>query len=56
MTEDQNYSQYLTPSKEEQIILILAGKCPHNEGWAYEGHSHNESLYKCALCGVTMWY
>jgi len=41
----------LTPSPEEQIIRILKGLCPHNEGWSYAGHSHNDDAYKCRLCG-----
>lgn len=42
---------WLTPSKEEQAWLILKGECPHNRGWIYEGHGHNSSFYRCALCG-----
>ncbi len=42
---------WLTPSKEDQTWLILKGKCPHNQGWNYEGHGHNSSFYRCRLCG-----
>lgn len=26
-------SEQLTPSEEQQILLILQGQCPHNGGW-----------------------
>ena len=48
--------KYLTPSPEEQTFLILQGKCPHNKGWTYDGHSHNDEAYRCRLCGETKWY
>jgi len=41
----------LTPSEEEQMIAILSGKCPHNQGWQYAGHSHKDDAYACAICG-----
>lgn len=44
-------SEILEPSLEEQTARILAGKCPHNRGWAYDGHSHNDDSYRCLLCG-----
>ena len=52
----RNIEKYLTPSKEEQLILILSNKCPHNKGWKYDGHSHNDDAYKCKLCGEIEWY
>ena len=44
-----NYN-HLTPAAEEQTFLILQGKCPHNQGWRYVGHSHNDDAYECRLC------
>lgn len=48
--------KWFTPSKEEQTALVLAGKCPHNKGWHYAGHSHNDDGYACILCGKMEWY
>ncbi len=47
---NEEVEDYLTPSKEEQTLLILQGKCPHNKGWNYAGHSHNDDAYECRLC------
>jgi hypothetical protein len=46
----------LTPSDEEQVLLILQGKCPHNQGWRYEGHGHDDAAYECIICGEIAWY
>jgi hypothetical protein len=48
--------EWLTPSSEEQLLLVLAGKCPHNRGWDLHGHGHNSAAYKCVLCGKIDWY
>lgn len=40
----------LTPKKEEQLLRLLQGKCPHNKGWTWIGHSHNDDAYRCNLC------
>ena len=45
-----------TPTKEEQLLLILKGECPHNKGWSYAGPGHNDDAYECKLCGKTEWY
>lgn len=45
-----------TPSEEEQAILILQGKCPHNQGWNYAGHGHKDDAYECRLCGEIKWW
>lgn len=55
MTDD-SISAYLTPSKEEQIVLILSSKCPHNRGWRYVGYEHNNDCYECKLCGEYKWH
>ena len=49
---DRCISRYLAPSKEEQVVLILQGKCPHNQQWVYGGHSHEtmHHHYRCILC------
>lgn len=51
----KTHEECLTPSLEEQTMLILAGKCPHNKGWRYAGHGHNDDAYTCALCGEMEW-
>ncbi|HET8688566.1 MAG TPA: hypothetical protein VFM18_18285 [Methanosarcina sp.] len=48
---DEEANRLFTPSKEEQTLLILQGKCPHNKGWDWFGHGHNYDTYKCRLCG-----
>lgn len=53
---DNEMDRILTPSKEEQTILILAGKCPHNKGWEYTGHGHNDDAYECKLCKEIKWW
>lgn len=47
--------EILTPSEEEQTLLILQGKCPHNQGWRYVGHGHNDDCYECMICGKSGW-
>lgn len=50
MTQARSMDEILTPSKEEQAFLVLQGKCPHNKGWSYAGHSHNSDAYECKIC------
>jgi hypothetical protein len=52
----EEVQHFLTPTKEEQVLLILAGKCPHNAGWEYVGHGHNDDAYECLLCRESKWY
>jgi len=42
----------LTPSEEEQVMLVLAGKCPHNKGWLYTGFACaiDSYVYECVIC------
>lgn len=47
---------WLTPSEQEQTFRILSGLCPHNAGWSYFGHNHNDSAYKCNMCGEIGYY
>ena len=56
MTYNDNANEWLTPTEEEQAIRILKGECPHNQGWSFEAHGHNDSAYKCRLCGEIGWY
>ncbi len=49
-------NNWLTPSEEEQAFLLLQGKCPHNSGWNYIGHGHNDDCYRCNACGEEEWY
>lgn len=65
IVEDQNSFEYrlskgidnaLTPSKEEQALLILQGKCPHNRGWDHLGYGHNSDAYKCVMCKEMKWW
>lgn len=54
--DDNQMDRILTPSEEEQTKLVLEGKCPHNKGWRYEGHGHNDDAYSCRLCGMIKWW
>lgn len=53
---DEEATEAFTPSEEQQTLLILQGKCPHNKGWTYDGHTSHEDAYKCRLCGFIKWY
>jgi hypothetical protein len=55
-SKDEAAMNWLTPDKEEQVFLILQGKCPHNGGWSWLGHGHNDDCYRCNLCGKEDWY
>ena len=55
LNEDE-MDRILTPSKEEQTLLILQGKCPHNQGWRYAGHGHKDDAYECILCKEIKWW
>ena len=52
----QLVEEALTPNEQEQLLLVLAGECPHNGGWIFHGHGHNDAAYKCALCGKIDWF
>ena len=54
--ENEQIEKIFTPSKEEQTMRILQGKCPHNGGWRYAGHGHNSDCYECILCKETKWW
>jgi hypothetical protein len=43
----------LTPTKQEQVVLILKGECPHNKGWVHIGYTNKSTVYQCKLCFVT---
>ena len=53
---DDSAEIFLTPSEEEQVVLILEGKCPHNKGWRYFGGGHNDDAYTCNLCDKMEFY
>jgi hypothetical protein len=56
MLTDEEAERILTPKPEEQTLLLLQGKCPHNQGWTYDGHGHNDDAYKCRACGhIKFW-
>ena len=52
----EEMERILTPKPEEQTFRILQGKCPHNGGWAHDGHGHNDDAYRCLLCGEIKWW
>lgn len=53
---DEAMNRILTLSPEEQTKLVLEGKCPHNKGWRYVGHGHNDDAYECKLCrDINFW-
>lgn len=51
MLTSEDATTILTPSEVEQTLLILQGKCPHNQGWTYVGHGHNYDVCRCNACG-----
>jgi hypothetical protein len=54
--DNRDIEDVLTPNEEEQIQRILEGKCPHNSGWEYIGHGHNDDAYRCKACGhIKFW-
>ncbi len=54
--EFSDIERWLTPSEEDQALLVLQGKCPHNQGWKFSCFGHNDTAYDCVLCGHTEWY
>ena len=53
---DEQANKLFTPDEEQQLMLILQGKCPHNQGWSWASFGHNSDAYKCNLCGQIEWY
>ena len=49
-------NKHFTPSPEEQTFRILKGLCPHNQGWKYEGHGHNDEAWSCYMCHEMEWF
>lgn len=45
-----------TPPEEEQVVRILKGQCPHNQGWTHIGHGHNDDYYECNMCEEMKWW
>jgi hypothetical protein len=45
-----------TPTEQEQSMLVLQDKCPHNQGWRHIGHGHNDDCYECVQCGKMKWW
>lgn len=54
--KQEEADKIFTPSEEEQTLRVLKGLCPHNKGWRYDGHGHNDEAWKCNLCGEIEWY
>lgn len=48
--------KFLTPTEDEQVALVLQGKCPHNKGWMFHAFGHNDKSYKCLECGELKFY
>lgn len=48
--------ELFTPSEQEQMVRILKGECPHNKGWTWSGHGHNDDAYECNICFETKWW
>lgn len=48
--------KFLTPTEDEQVALVLQGKCPHNKGWMFHAFGHNDKSYKCVECGELKFY
>lgn len=56
MLSDEEATRIFEPIETEQTLRILKGLCPHNQGWRWTGHGHNDDCYECKLCRETMWY
>lgn len=56
MLTNSEATELFTPSEEEQVVRILKGECPHNQGWVHVGHGHNDDAYECRLCDETKWW
>lgn len=56
MLTEKEREKLFTPSPQEQTMLLLQNKCPHNKGWKYDGHGHNDDAYACNLCGKVEWW
>jgi hypothetical protein len=56
MLTNSEATKLFTPSEEEQVVRILKGECPHNQGWVHVGHGHNDDAYECRLCDETKWW
>lgn len=53
---DAEATKLFTPTTEVQTFRILQGLCPHNKGWTWDGHGHNDDCYRCKLCRETIWH
>ena len=42
-----------TAAKYKDAILVLQEVCEHS--WDHQGHSHNDDLYLCSICGKEEW-
>lgn len=56
MLSDEEATRIFTPSEEAQTFRVLQGLCPHNKGWVWDGHGHNDDCYRCKLCRESNWY
>lgn len=56
MLSDEEATRIFTPSAEEQTLRVLKDQCPHNRGWRWTGHGHNDDCYECRICHESMWY
>lgn len=45
-------NEFLTPTKDEQMLLVLKGECPHNKGYSYLNGYADEIVYTCKKCGA----
>lgn len=46
----KEYRKLYAPSKEEQLVLILRGNCPHTEGYEFVNRYGKDILYRCKTC------
>ena len=53
---DAEATRMFTPSPEAQTLRILQNLCPHNKGWRFDGHGHNDDAYTCNMCREIMWH
>lgn len=44
-------NEKFTPNTQQQLVNILSGVCPHNQGYYPFGLNHKSWVYKCVICG-----
>ena len=51
--QEKHKSALKDAAKYMDVILVIQKVCKHD--WDYQGHSHNDDLYLCSICGKEEW-